>query len=232
MFIALSICAILMGVLLFFIKPYHSKRVILILSIFLFLYKTIEYTLYGLNLEPSKIPVEYSTITYFLLSITVIFRLDSLKPLASFMGIVSGLGYVIVFMVLGPTYLSHQGLYITSMAFINHSIVFWGGLVLLRTERFQKMDYKKIMMFTMIYLLYVTTLQELVEFKQPYIFILMLLDGNLIERMIPISDINGFDYLLYFLLLFMVYQIFARFVLFINQHVSTKKEMMTHEHTI
>lgn len=232
MFAWLSLCVILLGVLLCYIKPIHSKRVLLLLSLFLFLYKTIEYTLYALHLEPSKIPVEYSTITYFLLSIVVIFQLDSLKPLASFMGIISGLGYVIVFIFLGSSYLKHQGLYITSMAFINHSIVFWGGLILLRTERFQKMDYKKIMVFTMIYLIYVTTLQELVEFKQPYIFILMLLDGNLIERMIPSSNINGFDYLLYFLLLFMVYQIFARFILFINQHVSTKKEMMTHEHTI
>lgn len=232
MTIILSSVVLILSLGLLFLPKAFTKKLIFALSLYLFIYKTVEYTLYGLSLDLSKIPVEYSTITYFLLSITVIFQIGKLRPLAAFMGFISGLGYVIAFMFLGVSYYTHNGLFITNMAFINHSIVFLVGLLLMRDERFHLLDKKKILLFTTIYIIYVLIVSRFVTFTQSYIFILMLLGGDLLHILIPSTYPSSYDYLMYFLALLLLYQVVIHLFIGINHMLNRIKQGEIHEHSI
>lgn len=67
MYILLSTIILVISFCLLFLSNSTRNIIIYVFSICLLLYKSIEYTIYGLHLEVSKIPIEYSTITYFLL---------------------------------------------------------------------------------------------------------------------------------------------------------------------
>lgn len=230
--VILSAFVLVISVGLLFISKTISKKLVLIASIYLFLYKAVEYTIYGLNLELSKIPVEYSTITYFLLSITVIFEIKQIKPLAAFMGFISGLGYVIVFIFLGSSYYEHQGLFTTNMAFINHSIIFIISLLLMRDVKFHLVDKKKIFLFTTISIVYVIFITRFITFTQDYIFILMLLGGDLLKLIIPKGYISSYDYLIYFLSLLILYQVVIHLFIVINHLLNRTRQGEPHEHSV
>jgi hypothetical protein len=222
---------ILTGIILI-IKPKKRTIILYVLTGFLFLYKSVEYTLYGLNLEVSKIPVEYSTITYFLFSISVLFDLKKVKPIASFMAFLSGLGYLIAFIFLANSYIEVQGMYITMMALINHSILFMGSMIILTTERFSYKNKRSIIIFTVIYLIYIFVIHHMISFENKFIFIFMLLDGNLLSYFVNESALTSIDYLVYFLLLMIFYQAIIHLILWMNIKLTRRKGSITYEHTV
>jgi hypothetical protein len=223
---------ILFAIALLFAKYKTSKRFLIFMAIFLLLYKSIEYTIYGLHLEQSKVPVEYSTLTYFLLSTYVIFDIKSLKAIASFMGFVSGLGYLIVFIFLADDYISHQGLFITMMAFVNHSICFLASILIMKNKPIETFDKNKIMMFTILYVVYVIIISKVITYTQSFIFIFILLDGDLLEFLIPQVSITAMDYLAYFLLIFILYQLFIKLFIKISHYVYKLGRKQDNEYTI
>ncbi|MFA5560867.1 MAG: hypothetical protein WC964_03740 [Acholeplasmataceae bacterium] len=228
----LSSTIIILGIILLSMDFRTSRKILLVMAISLLLYKSIEYTIYGLNLQTSKIPIEYSTLTYFLFSIQVIFNIKPLKLIVTFMAFISGLGYLLVFMFLGQQYIIELGLFTTIMAFINHSICFLGSLILMKSEQFQSADKKKILLFTTIYVIYVIIASKLIEYTQSYIFILMLLEGDILNRLVPSESISTLDYLAYFLIIFVVYQFLIKIFIWLNHHIYRIKKGKNHEHTI
>lgn len=232
MYILLSTIILVISFCLLFLSNSTRNIIIYVFSICLLLYKSIEYTIYGLHLEVSKIPIEYSTITYFLLSVAVIFQLNKLKPIAAFMGFISGLGYMITFSFLGESYIANNGLYLTIMAFINHSLVLIIGLLLMREQKFRVLDKKSILLFTTIYVIYVLVVSYFVTFKQTYIFILMLLGGDILNMIVPNGQASSFDYLLYFLIILLVYRVVINIFIRFNHRLCNMKERISNEHTV
>ena len=228
----LSLLILGLGILLLFIPKSITYKLTYILSIFLLMYKLVEYTLYGLNFDITKIPVEYSTITYFLFSVTVIFQMNKLKPLAAFMGFLSGFSYLIAFMFLSQNYYAHNGVFITNMALINHSLVFLGGLMLMRDEKFHLLDKKKILFFTTIYIIYVLLVSRYVTFTQSYIFILILLGGDLLKILTSSAYPSSYDYLMYFLILLLLYQVVIHLFIGLNHLLNKIRLGESHEHSI
>lgn len=227
--IILSVSMLLFSFRLISISKTTKKKVMVILSICLLLYKTIEYTIYGIQLRPSKIPIELSTITYFLLSITVIFQIDKLRPTAAFMGFVSGIGYMISFIFLADGYVQNIGLYLTTMAFINHSLVLIVGLLLMSEQKFEVLDKRSILLFTAIYVLYVLVVTYFVTFEQKYIFIIMLLDGDILDMLIPNGGPSGFVYIIYYLIILVLYIVIINLFIRINHKLCNVDEVIVNE---
>jgi hypothetical protein len=199
----------------------------------LLIYKTIEYTLYGLFLDITKIPLEYSTLSYFIFSIAVLFNLKKMMPIASFMGFISGIGYLISFIFLADRYMEQNGFHVTMMAFINHSILFLGSMLVMNGISFHNVTRKSILTFTGIYVIYVIVINRFVSFTQPFIFIRMLLGGDLLVYLFGNQQISSYDYLLYFLILFFLYQIVIQLFLKLNHILYTIKQGdERHEYTI
>ena len=223
----------ILGIVILILPKRYRRIFLLTTSLSLFIYKSVEYTLYGLYLDVTKIPLEFSTLTYFIFSTTILFNMKKWMPIASFMGFISGLGYLISFIFLSDQYLVHNGISITLMAWINHSIIFIGGMILMKDYTFKKIAKKDILIFTSFYIFYVILMERLVTFTQSFIFIRMLLGGDILRELFPQMNPTSYDYLLYFLLLFIIYQIAIYLFISINHLISHFKQGENHhEYTV
>lgn len=229
----LSCFVIILSVILLYIPDKYRKLFLITTVSALLIYKTIEYTLYALFLDITKIPLEYSTLSYFIFSMAVVFKLKKMMPIASFMGFISGMGYLISFIFLADRYMDQNGFHVTMMAFINHSILFLGSLLVMNDISFHNVTRKSILTFTGIYVIYVIVINRFVSFTQPFIFIRMLLGGDLLVYLFGNQQISSYDYLLYFLILFFLYQIVIQLFLKLNHILYTIKQGdKRHEYTI
>ena len=105
----ISLSIFIIGICLMLLPINFNRRILLLLAVLLFTYKLTEYTMYGLMLLPYKVPLEYSTMTYFIFSITIIFGIQKLKTFAAFSSLISGLGYLISFVLMKDQYLLNNG---------------------------------------------------------------------------------------------------------------------------
>lgn len=109
--IVMSTIMIITGIVFQSMGTHQRRRISILLSLFLFLYKLTEYTIFGLTMQLDKIPLEFSTITYFVYSISVLFNIKKMRAIAAFMGFISGIGYLITFMLMGDVFYEINGFY-------------------------------------------------------------------------------------------------------------------------
>jgi len=230
--IMLPIAVMIIGIWFSSISDQHGKIILYVLASALFLYKACEYTIYGLNLQLTKIPIEFSTMTYFIFSITVIFNLRKLNSIAAFCSFISGIGYLISFMFIGDQFISGNGWVLTSMAFINHAILFLGSMLLIRQIKIDRHEMNKILKFTFFYVIYVVLMNQFVQFTQSYIFIRILLGGDVLSALYPGHMFSSYEYLLYFLILYSVYRFCISIFFMIAKRIGHQQGGMKHEHTI
>ncbi len=203
----ISSITLIMGIIFMRLNQTKRTRLVFILALFLFFYKLTEYTIFGLTMQLHKIPLEFSTMSYFIFSMSIIFRLEKMKLLGAFMAFVSGLGYVITFMILGDDFLAGNGFFLTAMAYLNHAILYLGSMLVIKDLSYSKTEERRIMIFTTLYVMYVATMSELISFPQPFIFIRLLLGGDVLTTLIKPEMLSSYTYLLYFLTLFILYRV-------------------------
>ena len=210
------------------IKSKYKFGILYILSIILLVYKTIEYTIYGLNLESSKIPIEYSTISYFIFSLTTLFKIKKMYSIASFLAFISGIGYLVAFSVVGDIFMDQQCVMITVIALVNHTILFIGSLIIISHYKIERSESKNIFIFTALYLFYVITMNLFFDFTKENIFIQMLLGVDF--RYIDVGFLSHV-YLLYFLILVIIYNMVMKLYFYVNQYLLMRGNK-NYEHSI
>ncbi|OHE40418.1 MAG: hypothetical protein A2102_00375 [Tenericutes bacterium GWF2_38_8] len=230
--IAVSVFILCIGVWLTRLQGKPRKITLYTLAIGLFLYKAIEYTIYGLNMQLNKIPLEFSTMSYFIFSISVIFNIKKLSSVAAFCAFVSGIGYLLSFMVIGNQYFENNGFQLAVMAFLNHSILFLGSMLLVKQIDFNSKEISNILKFTFVYVFYVIIMNQLIPFTQQYIFIRVLLGADLLSSLFPNHVFTSYEYLLYFLLIFTIYRVFISLFFLIGKTIGRNHGGMKNEHTI
>lgn len=194
----------------------HKYQVLWILSLIMLVYKIVEYIVYGVMGEITKIPIEYSALGYFIFSTVVVFKIKKLYGLAGFVACLSGFGYLIAFPFMGDGSFINHGVYLTIAALINHLFLFMGSLFLMTFYRFKKNDMKKIMYYTLFYTIYVVVISYAITFD-PSNFIVILLDLN---NRVPgriLSFIQLFNIIIMFVLYYWVIYIY-RFLNFKIHH--------------
>jgi hypothetical protein len=218
------------GVMLSKLNQQTRHRTTLLLAWTLFLYKLIEYTIHALHFRLEKIPLEFSTITYFIFSITVIFNLKHAKTIAAFMSFITGIGYLASFIFLGKSYYAQNGFYITTAALINHSIVYLGSMMMMKNITWTQNEEKKILIFTFIYMIYVALANMFISFPQPFIFIRMLLGADILYILVPKTTYTSYMYLLYYLSIYVSFRLIMGIFHMLCEFI--KKREVQHEHTI
>lgn len=84
-----------------------------------------------------EIPVEISTISYFLFSLVMMFRKEAIYDLAAFFSLMSGMGFFLFYGIVGlPDFLFTSALSFVVSA-ISHGILLFGGIVLVRKIDFR-----------------------------------------------------------------------------------------------
>ncbi|MDO9630253.1 MAG: hypothetical protein Q7I99_10180 [Acholeplasmataceae bacterium] len=213
-----------------------------IISFILITQKAIDYGSSWMQGDFTKMPVEFSAITYILFSLTYLFNIKFLKSFVTFAAFLSGIGYLITFPFLGTVFIEGNGLFITSLALINHSLLYLGAIILMKNHLFEMESRKQILIMTVLVVAFSITMQYFINFDNRYLFIYMLLDGRILYNLFHNIDINGFIYLPYNMLIVSIYlgviSIFYRvnikiYALKENEKYRVReKGVIQHEHTI
>ena len=230
--IAISLFIICVGICLTQLNEKPRKIILFLLAISLLTYKTIEYTIYGLNLQLNKIPLEFSTMTYFIFSISVIFNIKKLSSITAFCAFVSGIGYLLSFMFVGDQYFMNNGFQLTIMALLNHSILFIGSMLLVKQIDFNSKEISNILKFTFIYVCYVIAVNHFIQFTQEYVFIRILLGADILNSIFPNHVFTSYEYLLYFLIVFAIYRVCISLFFFIVKMIGNNHGGIRNEHSI
>ncbi len=113
-----------------------------LVSIVLLAFKSLDYIV--TNIEGHiAIPVEISTVTYFLMFIVLIFNIRSMYNVSSFFGILAGLGYYMYYIICGSS-LTSLTLKSLIKACIYHGYILIAGIYLFRENYFDRRDNHKI----------------------------------------------------------------------------------------
>lgn len=220
----------------------NSMLIVKIISLILLSYKLIEYSLHWSQGDFTKMPVEYSAITYILFSITFLFNIKALKPFVTFAAFLSGLGYLVTFPFLGSAFIEGNGLTTTLLALLNHSLLYIGSLLVMKNLFYSIESRKSILICTLLFIGYSISMHYLINFEGKYLFIYMLLDGRILYALFENVDINGLVFLPYNLLIVSIYLGMISIFYKVNtrmyklyhqtETIRYRKEVVKHEHTI
>lgn len=201
-------------IIILLIAPKLNEKLIILLCLFIIANKGIEIII-GLSFgRLYKIPIEVSTITYFLLPLFILFKKQKLIEVFTFFGLISGIGYLSLFIVSGSTLYQLNGLYNTVQGLINHTIIFMLSLYYMRYNP-QKNFIFRIWITTFILLSYILTISLLIDYSNQSVFIIRVLKGSyFIDILNPFFA--SFSLIIYYLIIFSLYHLSIYLYLFIN----------------
>lgn len=201
----LSISVLVLGYFVSRTSLKFKNKILPSIAFVLLVYKIAEYSFYIINKELDKIPIEYSTLAYFLFGIVILFKIKELYPVAAFASFISGIGYLLVFIFMGSRYVEIHGFYSTLIAFNSHSILFLASVLLKNNTVAKPKDIKYIIIYTAIYVVYVFIVNALIDLSASYIFINLLLQGDLLRNLLGTTDISVITYILYYIVIHSIY---------------------------
>lgn len=128
----------------YFLEKSKKKEIILkVISIILFLYKSTYFIVQNVKGNLS-VPIEISTITYFLMIVVLVFKIKSLYAVSSFFGIMAGLGYFAFYILFGFTINGVFSVKSILLGCLYHGYLLISGIFLFKNNTFNEIDRKKI----------------------------------------------------------------------------------------
>lgn len=120
-------------------KTKKSDLILRIVSVVLFVYKSIYYVVENIKGNIS-IPVEISTISYFLMFVILTFKIKKLFGVGAFFGIIAGIGYFAFYTLFGFMVANNFTLYDILTGCFSHGYLLISGLHLYKNNKFEKND--------------------------------------------------------------------------------------------
>lgn len=120
----------------FLAKWKHGEIFMRILSSLILLYKMV-YFVYQNIYGNISIPVEISTISYFIVSILITFKLVNFYNIAAFLGLSSGIGYFVFYIFAGFTIENSLSIQALISANFTHGYLLIAGLYILQKYNFK-----------------------------------------------------------------------------------------------
>jgi len=124
-------------------KTSKSEIILRIFSAFLLIYKTYFYIMQNVR-GNFNIPIEISSVTYFLMSIIMIFKIKSLYSVGSFFGILAGLGFFSFYIFFGTFYATTFSIKEMIIGCVSHGYVLINGLYLFKNKNFHMIEQQKV----------------------------------------------------------------------------------------
>lgn len=123
---------------LLFVGEETRRRVLNAFCILLLVFNIARYTFNSIAQDRVKIPVEFSAVTYFVLPIIVLLKLDRVKPWGAYAGILAGSCYFLNGIFLGNrVYFGYRPITIVT-SLLCHGILLFCGMLLISEKRFSK----------------------------------------------------------------------------------------------
>lgn len=213
-----TIIGLLSLVIILLIGSNLNEKSLMLLSVFIIANKGIEIFIGLVIGNLYKIPIEFSTITYFLLPIFILFKKRELIEIFAFLGFVSGIGYLSLFILSGDTLYQLNGLYNTVQGLINHSIIFILSIYCMRYKP-HKLLTLRIWITTFILIAYALVISLIVDYSNQSIFITRVLEGKVvIDFLNPIFA--KFSIIIYYLIIFSFYHLSIYLYIYLNKRYS------------
>ena len=213
---SLIILFILFLILTIFLKnKFIIKLIIYSIAIVLLVWKTIEFTYYGVT-NTGTYPIEFSHISYFVYGVIILSGIKKFYFTAGIYGLLSGIGYIIGGVASPKTMLTSLPPYLVIMGYISHMLLLLGGLLtLFKVKRYPLKD----IYITYVFLALTFIFAYLVKIKVFYpdannlnsLVIIKLVDGSLLEYLGIVNEI----FWLRILVSCVIYIVIALFVLII-----------------
>lgn len=109
------------------------KRILVVVCIVLFSYKTVEYIYYQIIGMHYKVPMEFSQIAYFVFPLSVLLskKTKALLPIGSFIAILSGMFFSLSWIASAKTFFERDTVYQLITATVFHFSLYFGGMTVL-----------------------------------------------------------------------------------------------------
>ncbi len=158
---------------------------------------------------PTKLPIELSTISYFVVPIVLFLNIKKLNVWAVYASILSGALYYFSMIVAGQQMYGHFPVYSYSTSLFNHGTLLMYSMIMLSNVRFFKSERFIIWIGLAITIVYVLLMRPLVT-HPGRIFIYEILDAELVNAYF--SDFGVVAYSIYYILFVMFLYISSNLV--------------------
>ena len=223
---SLIILFILFLVLTIFLKnKFLIKLIIYSIAIVLLVWKTIEFTYYGVT-KTGSYPIEFSHISYFVYGVIILSGIKKFYFTAGIYGLLSGIGYIIGGVASPKTMLTSLPPYLVIMGYISHMLLLVGGLLtLFKVKRYPLKD----IYITYIFLALTFIFAYLVKIKVFYpdannlnsLIIIKLIDGSILSY-IGVTYNESWIIVLITILVYVVLALFTFIMNLINNKLNNK----------
>lgn len=128
--IIFTLIIIFVPIFIYLLAPKEKllKIILYVIVIYLLIYKIAEYYYHLVIEKNNQYPVEFSAVSYFLISIAVLTRWKGLREFASFLATLGGFFYAVANIVAPESFLHNTRFYL-EMARLNHTLLFIAGLI-------------------------------------------------------------------------------------------------------
>lgn len=210
---------IVIALTIFLHKYYKANRIILsIISIILLIWKISEFSYYYIN-DLNIYPVEFSHISYFLVSIIIIFNIKKLYYFASSISFIGGISYIITYLFIDKKFNTFN----IYMTFISHITLFFIGLnLLLNLTKFNKRDYPYLLIGYILIISYFLLVHYRIIFPSQnleYVVLNEIIFGTIL-RHIGINKLTTTTLFIYYLLLITALFIIFGLMYLVNKYFS------------
>ena len=223
---SLIILFILFLVLTIFLKnKFLIKLIIYSIAIVLLVWKTIEFTYYGVT-KTGSYPIEFSHISYFVYGAIILSGIKKFYFTAGIYGLLSGIGYIIGGLASPKTMLTSLPPYLVIMGYISHMLLLLGGLLtLFKVKRYPLKD----IYITYIFLALTFIFAYLVKIKVFYpdannlnsLIIMKLIDGSILSY-IGVTHNKPWINILITILVYAILSLFTLAINLINNQMNKR----------
>lgn len=168
---------------------------LLLIALWLLGYKIWEYIPFR------RWPLDFSAVTYFLFGFAVLLPIRPLKVAASFSGMLAGICFISTMVVLPEMHYETQPSEFTlMMAFLNHNLLFVGGIILSGRYPFKKTDCFWIIGWIIAVIIYIEVLTNVFGVVQDTAVFTKIIDGSIIFMLLNKTFVlHWWYYILYYL---------------------------------
>jgi len=170
----------------------QAEHLLKFFSCLLLIYKSTEYIYYNIKGYSNAFPVEFSAVTYFLFPIVYLLRIKKLEQLAVFCALFSGFFYMFTFLFVGSGMFKYNGgAFKTLITFFNHSLLYFLAILKLKFYKYNKSDIYKVIVGMFLIIFYAWAMKPFIKLDDSVIFVYKLIDGSIINLIIP--SFKGFN---------------------------------------
>ncbi len=123
---------------LLFVSERVKRRVLNAFCVLLLAFNIIRYTFESVNNDRVRIPVEFSAVTYFVLPIIVLLRLNFIRSWGAYAGVLAGACYFLNGIFLGARVYAGYSIFSITASVICHGALLFCGLLLISEKRYKK----------------------------------------------------------------------------------------------